>query len=86
MALKIKLTKSLAGASESQLATLKGIGLWRFGQERLLKDTPASRGMVFKVKHLVSHEVVSQEAPLTKRRKPKKIVRRDAARAKASKA
>ena len=86
MALKIKLTKSLAGSSKDQLATLTGLGLKKFGQEKLLKDTPSIRGMVFKVKHLVSHEVVSQEAPTPKRRKPRKIVRRDAARAKAEKA
>lgn len=86
MALKIKLTKSLAGASSSHLATLKGLGLWRFGQERLLIDTPSSRGMVFKVKHLVSHEVVSEAAPTPKRRKPRKIAVRDAARARAEQA
>ena len=81
MALKIKLVKSIAGASETQLRTIQGLGLKKFGEERLLQDTPAIRGMVFKVKHLVSHEVVSQEAPKTTRRKPKKIVQRDRARA-----
>ena len=82
MALKIKLVKSFAGASASQLATIEGLGLKKFGQERLLKDTPANRGMVFKVKHLVTQEVVSEEAPAPARRKPRKIVRRDQARAK----
>ena len=37
--------------------------------------------MVFKVKHLVTHEVVDQEAPKPNRRKPRKIVQRDRARA-----
>ena len=82
MALKIKLVKSFAGASEAHLRTIRGLGLKKFGEERLLKDTPSNRGMVFKVKHLVSHEVVSQEAPAPKRRKPRKIVQRDRARAK----
>ena len=58
MALKIKLVKSFAGASDTHLRTIAGLGLKKFGQERLMKDTPAIRGMIFKVKHLVSHEVV----------------------------
>lgn len=81
MALKIKLVKSFAGASKDQLATIAGLGLTKFGQERLLKDTPAIRGMVFKVKHLVSQEVVNGDAPVRKRRKPRKIVQRDRAHA-----
>ena len=79
MALKVKLTKSFSGSSEDMLATIKGLGLKKFGDERLLKDTPAVRGMVFKVKHLVSLETVNQEAPAPKRRKPRKIVARDRA-------
>lgn len=85
MALKIKLVKSFAGASADQLRTIQGLGLKKFGQERLLKDTPENRGMVFKVKHLVSQEVVNEEAPVKTRRKPRKIVRRDQARAAAEK-
>ena len=86
MALKIKLTKSFAGASEDQVATIRGLGLKKFGDERLLKDTPAIRGMVSKVRHLVSHEVVAGDAPVRKRMKPRKIRLRDEARAKAAKA
>ena len=58
MALKIKLIKSFAGAPDTQLRTIAGLGLRKFGQERILQDTPSIRGMVFKVKHLVSQEVV----------------------------
>lgn len=86
MALKIKLVKSFAGASVDQLAAIQGLGLKKFGDEKLLQDTSSVRGMVFKVKHLVSSEVVAGEAPKRQRRKPRKIVRRDAARAKAAKA
>jgi large subunit ribosomal protein L30 len=82
MALKVKLTKSYSGASEDQRATIAGLGLKKFGDERLLKDTPAIRGMVFKVKHLVASEVVDGEAPVRQRRKPRSIRVRDAARAK----
>ncbi len=86
MALLIKLTKSFAGASETQLRTIAGLGLKKFGQEKLLPDTPAVRGMVFKVKHLVSQEVVDQEFKPRQRRKPRKIVQRDRARARAAEA
>ena len=81
MALKIKLVRSIAGASETHLATVAGLGLKKFGEERVLQDTPSIRGMVFKVKHLVSAEKVDQAAPKTKRRKPRKIVQRDRVRA-----
>ncbi len=53
MGLRIKLTKSFAGASDTQLRTIAGLGLKKFGQERLLQDTPAIRGMISKVRHLV---------------------------------
>ncbi len=81
MALKVKLVKSSAGSSKEMLDTIRGLGLKKFGDERLLKDTPSNRGMVFKVKHLVSSETVGEEAPAPKRRKPRKIVVRDRARA-----
>ncbi len=78
--LKVKLIKSSSGSSERQLATISGLGLTKFGQERIIQDTPANRGMVFRVKHLVSHEIVKEEAPKTKRRKPRKEVLRQKAR------
>lgn len=37
----------------SQAATLKGLGLKRANQVRELEDTPAVRGMIAKVAHLV---------------------------------
>ncbi|HZH03790.1 MAG TPA: 50S ribosomal protein L30 [Myxococcaceae bacterium] len=83
MGLEVTLVKSFAGASAIHLATIQGLGLKKFGQSRLLKDTPEIRGMIFKVKHLVSHRVVTEEPVAKARRKPKKIVRRDASRAKA---
>jgi large subunit ribosomal protein L30 len=83
MALKIKLIKAFASAPDTQLRTLEGLGLWRFGQERVLQDTKAIRGMVFKVKHLVSLEEVQGEAPKRQRSKPRKVKVREAARAKA---
>ncbi len=72
MALKVTLSRSLAGASDTQLRTLTGLGLRKFGQEKLLKDTPAIRGMIFKVKHLVSQAEVAGDAPKRKRIKPRR--------------
>jgi len=82
MALKIKLVKSLAGAPETQLRTIEGLGLRKLGQQRILRDTPAIRGMVFKVKHLVSQEQTDEQPQVRQRRKPRKIVLRDRARRK----
>jgi large subunit ribosomal protein L30 len=72
MGLKVKLVKSFSGASAQQLATITGLGLSKFGQERLLKDSPAIRGMVFKVKHLVRSEIVSENpTPRVRRKRPR---------------
>lgn len=84
MALKITLTKSKAGASDTQLRTLEGLGLWRFGQERTLKDTPSIRGMIFKVKHLVSQAEVAGDVPARKRQKARRARLVAAARAKSA--
>jgi large subunit ribosomal protein L30 len=85
MGLKVKLVKSFAGASERHLKTIRGLGLSKLGQERLLKDTPAIRGMVFHVKHLVSQQQVPEEPTVRARTKPKKIRERDARRAQQAK-
>jgi large subunit ribosomal protein L30 len=85
MGLKIKLIKSPSSASAKQVATVKGLGVWKFGSERLLKDTPAIRGMLDRVQHLISFEVVKEEPKVRARRKPYKIRARDAARAAAAK-
>lgn len=82
MALKVTLVKSIAGASETQLATVAGLGLKKLGQQKLLQDTPAVRGMVFKVQHLVKAEAVAGDAPKATRRKARKTRVREAARAK----
>lgn len=83
MGLKVKLVKSQAGSNERQLATVRGLGLNKFGSEMLLKDTKAIRGMLKKVGHLVAFEVVKDEPAPRKRVKPAKIRAREAARAQA---
>ena len=82
MGIKIKLIKSPSSASAKQVATVKGLGVWKFGSERLLKDTPAIRGMLDRVRHLVAFETVKDEPVVRVRMKPRKIRVRDAARAK----
>lgn len=81
MGLKVKLVKSTSSASARQVATVSGLGLKKLGSERLLKDTPAIRGMIDRVRHLVAFESVAQEPTVRERRKPRKIRVRDAARA-----
>lgn len=39
-----------------QEATLKGLGLNKRHRSRVLEDTPAVRGMIYKVRHLVKVE------------------------------
>ena len=41
------------GRPERQRRTLLGLGLTRIGRRRELEDTPAVRGMIAKVAHLV---------------------------------
>lgn len=58
MALKLKVTlkRSGIGRPEDQKATLLGLGLTYRGRSRILNDTPAIRGMIRKVSHLVEVE------------------------------
>ena len=52
-------TKSAIGREDSQRKTLIGLGLNKIGRARELEDTPAVRGMINKVKHLVRVENAS---------------------------
>ena len=45
--------RSAARRPEVQTATLKGLGLNKLRRRRTLEDTPAVRGMIASVKHLV---------------------------------
>jgi large subunit ribosomal protein L30 len=69
MAIKIKLTKSVSGSSKDQVAAVRGLGLGKLNSERILKDTPAIRGMVGKVRHLLTVEDVPGDAPKRDRTK-----------------
>jgi large subunit ribosomal protein L30 len=54
--LKVTQTGSPIGRTDDQLATLKGLGLNKRHRSRVLEDTPAVRGMIHKVRHLVRIE------------------------------
>jgi large subunit ribosomal protein L30 len=51
--LKVTQIASPIGRRQDQRATLKGLGLNRVRRSRVLEDTPAVRGMIEKVRHLV---------------------------------
>jgi len=50
----VKLVKSPIGFPQDQRDTLRGLGLKKINQEKVLQDSPCIRGMIFKVKHLIT--------------------------------
>jgi large subunit ribosomal protein L30 len=54
----VKVTQigSPIGRTDDQLATLIGLGLGKRHRSRVLEDTPAVRGMITKVQHLLQVE------------------------------
>jgi len=57
--LKVTQIGSPIGREDYQLATLKGLGLNKRHRSRILEDTPAVRGMIARVQHLVRVESAS---------------------------
>lgn len=53
---KVTQIASPIGRQEYQRATLKGLGLNKLNRTRVLQDSPAVRGMIDRVKHLVRVE------------------------------
>ena len=51
--IKVRQTGSPIRRPEDQRATLVGLGLNKIGRVRELEDTPAVRGMIRKVSHMV---------------------------------
>ena len=49
----VQLVRSLIGQTKKARLTVKGLGLTRVNKVRTLEDTPAIRGMVNKIPHLV---------------------------------
>jgi len=54
--LSVTQVRSPIGRKKDQRATLVGLGLNKMHRTRTLEDTPAVRGMINKVRHLVRAE------------------------------
>jgi large subunit ribosomal protein L30 len=54
--IKVTLKRSLSKCTEKQIATLQGLGLRNRSQTKILMDTPAIRGMVLKMQHMLDVE------------------------------
>ena len=52
--LKVTLLRSTIGFNKTQAATVEGMGLRRLRHTVELPDTPETRGMILKVRHLVT--------------------------------
>ena len=55
-ALKVTLLRSTIGFNRTQAETVRGMGLRKIRQTVELPDTPETRGMILKVRHLISVE------------------------------
>lgn len=53
----VRQTRSLIGESESNRLVVKGLGLGRIGKVKTHKDNNCIRGMINKVRHLISYEL-----------------------------
>ncbi len=51
--LKVKQVRSVIGYDRRQRATVRGLGLRRIRHVVEVEDTPAVRGMIFRVRHIV---------------------------------
>ncbi len=54
--IRVRQVRSAIGYDRKQRATLRGLGLRRLNHAVELEDTPAVRGMIRKVTHLVAVE------------------------------
>lgn len=59
-ALRVTLTRSTIGYDRKQAAVVRGLGLRRVGHTVVVKDDPARRGMIAKVRHLLKVDHVSE--------------------------
>jgi large subunit ribosomal protein L30 len=53
---KVTLVKSPIGFKDNQEVVARGLGLRKLNSSVELKDTPAIRGMIHKIRHLVTVE------------------------------
>lgn len=60
--LEVTLVRSMVGRPEKQRRILRGMGLTKLNRTVELEDTPAIRGMINKVPHLVEAKEKVDEA------------------------
>lgn len=65
---EVTLNRSYNGRTDSVIGTLQGMGLKRPGTTVYLKDTPAVRGMIFKVVDMVSVKPKTGTPPVASKR------------------
>ncbi|MFZ0391747.1 MAG: 50S ribosomal protein L30 [Calditrichia bacterium] len=56
--IRVTQTRSRIGQIPGHRKTIEALGLHKIGQTREFNDTPQIRGMLNKVKHMVSWEVI----------------------------
>ncbi|HHZ12565.1 MAG: 50S ribosomal protein L30 [Caldicoprobacterales bacterium] len=56
--LKVTQVRSTIGSKKDQIATMEALGLRKIRSVKIHDDSPAIRGMINKVKHLVSVEEI----------------------------
>jgi len=54
--LKVTLVRSPIDRTKKQKDTVRGLGLRKLNSSKILEDTPAVRGMIRKVQHLIEVE------------------------------
>ena len=72
--LRITYRKSAIGFSKDQKETVRSLGLRKLNSVVFQEDTPAIRGMIFKVKHLVAVEEVNGDVQPEEKVAPKTTV------------
>ncbi|MBN1959532.1 MAG: 50S ribosomal protein L30 [Deltaproteobacteria bacterium] len=68
---EVKLKRSAYHWPKSQCETLKTLGLTKFGKTVYLKDTPAVRGILYKVVHAI--EVAAHDGPPPKSHRQQRL-------------
>lgn len=54
---RVKLKRSLIGCTVTQQETVRCLGLRKVGSVKLVKDTPANRGQIYKIQHMLDVSV-----------------------------
>ena len=60
--IRVTLKRSTIGTKKVHRTNLEGLGLKRINQVRVLENTPAVRGMIKKVIHMVDVEMMASES------------------------